>query len=79
MNASTLSGSGVVLGVGDAKTKTFGHRSFPEATASIWIPCPLQFTAQSVDHWFQTALKTHLCKSFYCYCHQKAQKEKVSL
>ena len=35
MYASTLSGSGFVLGVGGVKTKTSGHRSFPEAAASI--------------------------------------------
>ena len=40
MYASTLSGSGVVLGGGGGggggvKTKTSGHRSFPEAAASI--------------------------------------------
>ena len=48
------------------KTKTFGHRSFSHAAASVWNYLPRDIRhIQSVTA-FKTALETHLFKSYLC-------------
>ena len=54
-----------ILCIPKLRTKTFGHRSFPFATPTMWNSLPTEVRHTNFMHKFISAVKTHLLRLFY--------------